>query len=139
MTITVMDRPVPARYALKQSTTQQALGMDITAIADGSPSIMEPPTVPYIYRLFYIDPETAERKEYKGTNELPTFPSDTLETATGSADVYGDDMESFWDEKLQWEMEMCSPFMSLSRPQRFEGPGFVVMKKCYRPVIRFPS
>lgn len=125
MTVTVMERATPARYKIHSPTNEKApLAVDITATADGSSPFMEPPTVPYIFRLFYIDPDTGMKKEYRGETELPGL------LVTDNENL----MEL--DEQLKWEMEMCSPFLSASRPNEFEGPGVVLMKKYHKPEVR---
>lgn len=133
MTIIVMDRPTPARYSLQPAQKIGVpLGLDITAIAETVQPFMPPPTVPYIYRLFYVDPETTERVEYRGETELPLCP----ETQTGSTGEAVENRDAEWDQQLQWEMEMCGPFMTMERPEKFEGSGFVLMKKCHKPEAR---
>lgn len=129
MKITVMDFPTSARYVIHPSSGGGPLGLDVTAVPDTPQPFMKPPTVPYIYRLFYVDPETKERREYQGTTEFPACPS----SHTGAT---GENDEAEWNERLEWEMEMCAPFMSLDRPEKFEGPGVIVMKKFHRPEVR---
>lgn len=136
MTITVMERPTPARYNLQYPKHPNGpFGMDVAAVADTRSPFMEPPTVPYIYRLFYTDPISHERIEYRGLTENPTYCDEDMGATDEKTIMQDENLKVEWDEKLEWEMEMCSPFMALARPDTFEGPGVVIMRKCHKPEV----
>lgn len=115
---TVFDRAVKARYTLYPRAEPMAIDIATEASFCIEP-YLAPPTVPYIFRLFYTSSETQQRKEYcimehsSNASWTELLAEDTLLT----------------DSAYTWEMEMCAPFRDIARPTEFTGPGLVTMRK----------
>lgn len=103
------------------------MAMDITAEAAFSiEPYLIPPTVPYIFRLFYIR---------HGENETRTELRLDHDSVSALNSLSHNGCVTNGDPSVSWEMELCAPYMAVARPTEFFGPGFVVMRKLTNEVF----